>query len=500
MDKHSFNSNLPYAGRYNNTSYSQNYNRPSYNFDSPFQSQSGFSNDSESNLLFQKSDSNFSPQRSVWNTNSNNSIPSLFSQNAAWQGNQNSLSGNNPAWISNRNNDSAPHWMGHSESWNARTNFQNNSRNNYRGGWRRSNKPEPKPAKRNETKNVRSEKDAQVSSQKDTAEANTSAWRRKRKRSRPNKPAQGSPDAKKIKSEPDSAVPSKSDGILVTVTMAEFPLKRLATEENDKLLEQFNALYEKLDSEGAFIKSVQKKKGSLFITCKDEKGVQLVKTIVNDLSPWEGIKLRVIVPVDRDSKKWIAIVPSDFPSNWFTADERQLLESALEKHLNSIEEDAFHPEFLDYYKRRGSMLLACNNDLTVNWLRETVPELKAFEGEQPRTVDANELPCYFKIEFLLPTTLDKLDLMMERLNRQNEGVNTKSWYIIRQTESEKGISVIVSVDIDVYNHLKQVKMKLFLNFGIVEFKYLGILKGPYNNKQIEGTEKENGTKIKQESS
>lgn len=510
---------MSYSGRYNNnnSSYSQSYDR---NFNSPFQSQSRFYNQSDSNMAFQKPN-NFSSQRSVWNTGITNSIPSLLSQPTfnpnAWQGNQNPISGNNPAWLSNRNNDNSQYWLSNNQnSWNARSNYQSNSRNNYqdkaRSDWRRQRKPAStanrnkkvatKPSEKasqsnkvagNQANKVTGNQTSKVAagSQANKVSGNEqspTAWRRKRRRTRHPKPTH--PTAKRIKADFDSATKNKRDGTLVTITKKVFPMQRFTNEESDKLFEVFNAEAVKLDPKATLIKNVQKKKGSVYVVCKDEDSVKHVRTITKALTPWEGVNLRVTLPVARGMKQWIAIVSSKFPTEWFTTEQREALETALESTMNNIPEGEFYPEFLDYYKRRGTMLMACNNDETVKWLIETVPKLKAYEGDQPKTVDANELPCYFKIEFLVPPSPDSLDVTLERINRQNQGVNTKGWYIIRQTETEKGIEVIASIDADAYNHLKKLKFKLFLNFGTLEVKYLGLLKGPTNFKPAHAAEKE----------
>ncbi|KAG5866240.1 hypothetical protein JTB14_027642 [Gonioctena quinquepunctata] len=78
----------------------------------------------------------------------------------------------------------------------------------------------------------------------------------------------------------------------------------------------------------------------------------------------------------------MVIVPGEFPSKAMTNDQLEVVQTSILQEIDNLDDEAFHPQFLDCTKRRGLLLITCNNQESVDWLKTMIETLTPWEEAQ----------------------------------------------------------------------------------------------------------------------
>lgn len=167
----------------------------------------------------------------------------------------------------------------------------------------------------------------------------------------------------------------------------------------------------------------------------------------------------------------------DFPNKHLTEEQLDQLQQAILAEIGKITGDSFSPQFLDSFKRRGNLILYCNNEDSVEWLKRTVAELKPWEGAEFKVLQQNELPNLVDFYVTIPGNIES-DVFLKRVDKQNEDLKASTWNVISKKldEKEKNTVLSFSVDETIADILKKINNKIFFNFTRLSARYLGSLR------------------------
>lgn len=449
-------------------------------------------NSNSRNNSFELPSSNFN-QRTIWQTDRNSggfssSRQNNFGSNSPWGGGGGG--GGNPAWLGNYNSNNGSYWD--SSPRTPKPLFMKSQNRSWGQGRKRpvaeSTPPaaaDPKkPRVRNQTRKKRG--GGAAGTNLSTATATPSQAEKK-------KQPQSAPVVKTRKWQPQKPLGVQPGEIEALVVIDGYPIKRLTPEQFTDLSEKFKVEQKKMDPDEKFFRVVEPRKGRLWVVLTNKEAVEVLKKIVADLPPIEDLKIRLMLPNKKEDRRWLAILSDGFPTKFLAFEQLRIVENSLLERINKIAEDAFRPELMEVLKKRGSLFICCNNELSLKWVKNTIPELKAVEGDQLKMMDPMDLPVYCKLQMVLPCKEDEVDKMLERLDRQNEGLNTPEWFLIRkEAVPDGGTSIFVSTAKKVHDHIKkQMNNRIFINFSTIKVWFNGFLKVKYPVK-FEKTEEENG--------
>ncbi|XP_056644125.1 uncharacterized protein LOC130449988 [Diorhabda sublineata] len=209
---------------------------------------------------------------------------------------------------------------------------------------------------------------------------------------------------------------------------------------------------------------------------------------------------------DKPSGIQMFVTTAEFPTTSLTEEQLELLQTSILNEITKIAAEDFHPQFLDCFKRRGNLIIVCNNQDSVNWLKTTVPSLAPWEGAQCKALEPSEVPNLMDILITIPGELDA-DTLLHRIEKQNEDIQTANWNLTskKQDESKKNTTYTFAVEENVVEQIKKLNYKLFINFSRIHVRYLGSLrskdKSKSENDEVktdEAEEKTEGAEIKTE--
>ncbi|XP_074029947.1 uncharacterized protein [Leptinotarsa decemlineata] len=276
-----------------------------------------------------------------------------------------------------------------------------------------------------------------------------------------NKPQSDKPQSQKAPS-----------GINMLVVPLQYPVTIMTEEQLDSLQTELLNSIDKIE-DGAFrpqFLDCFKRKGTLTIDCFNQESVDWLKNTAPGLTPWEGAQLKVIEPGKISQ---MVIIPNQYPLTILTPEQLDSLQSHILKLIDIIPGECFMPQFLKCFKLRGTLVLDCNNQESVEWLKDAVKKLVSWDGPELSVLEPKDVPVLNMLSIWIPGTPENPDQVLERLERQNKGLRTKEWHFIDQKIEENGQVINVSVEDSVLEALKNIDFRPFLNFTRIKVKHLG---------------------------
>ncbi|XP_037933889.1 uncharacterized protein LOC119684008 [Teleopsis dalmanni] len=176
----------------------------------------------------------------------------------------------------------------------------------------------------------------------------------------------------------------------------------------------------------------------------------------------------------------VAIAHEKYPEVNLTGDQMELIKSKLLEEIDKLPKHNSVYGFITSVNRDGWLSLTCCNGETRNWLTTCVPKLKPFPDAILKVFQGEEMPkTYVCITFIPPSAVLPPEILMSRLEKQNGGICTSSWRILR-TEKDKngGETVTISVDEKSKNWIVGQAGKLYLNFTQIHVRVKGEPTGP----------------------
>ncbi|XP_074029945.1 uncharacterized protein [Leptinotarsa decemlineata] len=261
---------------------------------------------------------------------------------------------------------------------------------------------------------------------------------------------------------------------LSIIFLRNFPFQKMNKDQTILLRESLEQELEKVGDKSFQLHFVTsyRRRGCVVVLCRNESGVEWLKKTLETLEPWEGANFKAVRQGSQTFSLSV-IVPNEFPKKYMTFEQLSDLQASLSSKMEEIDDDSALPQFVDGYPRRGTFMVAVSRQEDNEWLKNVVKDLQPWEGAQLRVIHIDDLPDYYKIKLWVPFPPTDLDTVLMRLERQNTGLSTSNWYVMKQTEKDGGHDLVVSVEEDVIKALEMIDFKPFLNFNRITVENLG---------------------------
>ncbi|KYM93660.1 hypothetical protein ALC62_15739 [Cyphomyrmex costatus] len=139
----------------------------------------------------------------------------------------------------------------------------------------------------------------------------------------------------------------------------------------------------------------------------------------------QGAHARAITGMIR-----MAFVPEGYPEKKEVKEIRRLVRG----HILELPEDGLAPTFTGTWERDGAVIFNCTNQKSVDWLKSLSTEIK-IGSTVLRVLPAGELPKCHRVV----VHVEELDMAGEEaiklLDRQNAGLGTREWVVVRGSVS-----------------------------------------------------------------
>lgn len=130
------------------------------------------------------------------------------------------------------------------------------------------------------------------------------------------------------------------------------------------------------------------------------------------------------------------------------------------------------PRFSHNSHKNGWILITCEDHESREWLEKTVPKLNPWPGARLSIIPQSELETHILTTVLIPWKEGvTVPQALELLRVQNQGVETINWKIINATKKYTGLIVLLSIDRDSYNTIKNMNFMANLGASKIEFKF-----------------------------
>lgn len=171
----------------------------------------------------------------------------------------------------------------------------------------------------------------------------------------------------------------------------------------------------------------------------------------------------------REDDGYTAVTPAQY----------QILQQAITMHmLKTLGKERGPPPTFEESRLTGGVLKVKCTTESKGWLVHNVPKIQTkdlWPEAKLKVVEFNRIPKPFKYFVKVPGGISKTGEVFKLLELQNPGVKTDGWAIIRRDVNEnRNISLIVGVDLDSFNYIREKNGQLFCGLGRASFT---IIKG-----------------------
>jgi hypothetical protein len=143
----------------------------------------------------------------------------------------------------------------------------------------------------------------------------------------------------------------------------------------------------------------------------------------------------------------IAVVPANYPTDKFSEEQGELVQSALIGAIVSLE-DGDCAQLAGSYIERGAVILSCMNQQTVDWVLSTAPKLTPWEGAKLVAGDRSVLLRVTKVVLKTPKQLASTEpsQLAAMLTKQNSTFDVPNWKVISSKREADGQTLVFLVD------------------------------------------------------
>lgn len=176
-----------------------------------------------------------------------------------------------------------------------------------------------------------------------------------------------------------------------------------------------------------------------------------------------------IKPLYRDvvNSVKVGIIPKDYPNAELTMQQLVAIQKAVLSKVLHQRKERVKPKFGNCLFRPGYLILICKNQETSDWLKNIIPSIVPFVGEDVIAVDEHRIPQPETLIGFFPMSAeDSNEDIVALLDAQNEGLVVDSWKIfVRKIINKRHVELTFSVDGVSMKTLKKCDFVLDFKFG-----------------------------------
>ncbi|XP_026669411.1 uncharacterized protein LOC113464357 [Ceratina calcarata] len=178
----------------------------------------------------------------------------------------------------------------------------------------------------------------------------------------------------------------------------------------------------------------------------------------------------------------VAVVPTGFPERVFTLAEAEEFGDALNNCVVNYKEARrkrnlrfVQPSFLSFFKKNGGILLSCEDETTVRWLKVAVKFVKLTGGCTIRIDDKEALDNRFLVEGRGTHSRFDANNIIQNLERFNNELDVSRWKVVREKLTRSGRIITIEMEGRSVGMLRRRRNRLSLDqAGIHKFTILTI--------------------------
>lgn len=165
----------------------------------------------------------------------------------------------------------------------------------------------------------------------------------------------------------------------------------------------------------------------------------------------------------------VLLTCSDYLGGEIPVETCKLIRRAVVKRILDLEEGAFVPCFEESFPRKGALVFVCENKESAVWLEKEAEKIDlGIPSAKVRVVSPDEVKVT-KVMVRLPKGVESAPDFLKLVRRQNGGVDTKKWAVLKSMPD--GV-LILGLDEPSVNTLKNRKFRLLAGVGKATFKVL----------------------------
>lgn len=147
-----------------------------------------------------------------------------------------------------------------------------------------------------------------------------------------------------------------------------------------------------------------------------------------------------------ESGRRVVIAPAGYPDTTLSEEQGDLVARALCVAMDAIPEADRVPRFERCRCDQGVLWVTGTDDEALRWLRSAVPSLAPWEGASLQILERERLPRLTRMSLVVHGILERTDVILRRLKRQNPGLQTHLWRVWDRRDGPKMVHLTLGVD------------------------------------------------------
>ncbi|XP_026666891.1 uncharacterized protein LOC113463909 isoform X2 [Ceratina calcarata] len=185
---------------------------------------------------------------------------------------------------------------------------------------------------------------------------------------------------------------------------------------------------------------------------------------------------------DPESSYQVAVVPVGFPNRVFTISEAEDFGDALSRCvMNYIETRRkkslrfVQPEFLSFFRKNGGILLSCDTEVTVRWLKVAIKFVKLSSGCGLQIESKEALDNRFLVEGRGTHSRFNGNNIISNLQTFNGELDVSRWRVVREKYTRSGTIITLEMEGRSVGMLRKKRNRLSLDqAGVHKFNILNV--------------------------
>lgn len=168
----------------------------------------------------------------------------------------------------------------------------------------------------------------------------------------------------------------------------------------------------------------------------------------------------------------VVVVPRDDPTRQIADLEVRHIRRQLTQLIDMLphSSETVGPQFDRSGLIQGVFRITCANQASLTWLKEAVPRIVAFEGHSYQVMELSQLRRRRRIRVWIPGENYDPKHILERMEKQNRGLNTAGWRLVYRQEKDDGQLLVLDVDDASLELLRKTQGRVHLELSRVTFE------------------------------
>lgn len=214
---------------------------------------------------------------------------------------------------------------------------------------------------------------------------------------------------------------------------------------------------------------------AIVIQERDERNARLGRNLQKNTSTQipSYKNIQPFNPIQHGIKVYIHT--RNYPDEQLNNDELYILKKAILLELDKVSPRAPQVRFLSCVFKLGWLQIICADDYSCDWLANKMKTIRPWKGAALKMIVPGQSTVMVHI-----TDTENCHKILDKLKKQNVGLMTENWIILRYIQTKKGNLYIFDIDDFSLETLERNNLTAFYGLGKVRFR----LKNPVGKESI----------------